>query len=412
MIRVSSFYIILSLTILFGPKILFASPQSVPFDCENSYTQLNDSKSPAEKAIDVFNEFEKNKQNKLLLTQQLLAKHPELVAFYFDQWIKSLPIQLREVVDLAVERGYGEEMLTIYKNSNFQKLTEEEMPKYALPITLERKMLELRDRISRTYHAQVKLLPLTDSREIEERRSQELLDLVTDKNMKPATSQVISVLNQYPALARKIKQVSNELKDLSFQSPISKAGDLPGIKASTKADIEAADPSVQKAIVEVWNKLNNSSLFSRHISTLAEDAALEMSKAGDARSLNALAMGEITDVGVLRVLINRQKAKGETKFLSMTNSDSREFQNQAGQVPFFDKFFKGRQHSMTAHLLQREYVDDVIWKATNGKPELFWNYVSTSNNGDVWGNLFDSDLKSLSSPEDFSALTKKLMNIH
>ena len=53
--------------------------------------------------------------------------------------------------------------------------------------------------------------------------------------------------------------------------------------------------------------MNDPKAFAQHTKSLAEDAAVEMKLSGDAKSIDALKRGELTETGVLKVLVKIPK---------------------------------------------------------------------------------------------------------
>lgn len=243
-----------------------------------------------------------------------------------------------------------------------------------------------------------------------------------------STEDVIKVRTAYPQLAQKIDDFTSSLKGGVFAKPIREIYEMPGLQmfrdpAYAKlrsVDLKKIDPQLKQAVVDVYNRLRDPVAFEIHTRTLAEDAAVEMVRMKTGKSLKALQQGELTETAVLRVLVKRQKAKGEAKFTTLKDfiSDSSdnpdEFLETVSRGPFFDKPFRNNDHAMASHLLQRDYVDDVIWTATGGRPELFWNLLAEKEYRDIfWDRIFDHGrADSLANPEEYIRRVGPLLKLH
>jgi hypothetical protein len=174
--------------------------------------------------------------------------------------------------------------------------------------------------------------------------------------------------------------------------------EIPGFSPLETSLDQKPDPKIIHAILAVWNRMNDPQAFAQYIKVLAEDVAVEMRRQDNVKSIRALKEGKLTGTSVLKVLLGRQKAKGETQLYVVKTLDVDVFHETAARGPFLDKAFKDSEHSMTVHLLQRDFVDDVVWEATQGHPELFWRYIhSPGPQRKFWELLFDRP-QSVSSP--------------
>lgn len=263
--------------------------------------------------------------------------------------------------------------------------------------------------------------------EVAKSRRLERLKFAGRPTYRASDESVIEVRSSYPKIAQSIDSFTEKLKLGKFKSPAEEIYELPGLSSLHNPElarmfgfeVASIDPKAAEAAVRVFNRLNDVNAFQMHTRALAEDAAVEMLRMKDRKSLEALSKGELTSTAVLRVLVKRQKAKGEKvfktlkEFVSASSDNPDEFLEAVARGPFFDKAFKNDEHTMAAHLLQRDFVDDVIWEATQGQPKIFWNFAADAKSeGRVWDNLFDHGGKQgLNDPEEYARRVDGLLKL-
>ena len=154
--------------------------------------------------------------------------------------------------------------------------------------------------------------------------------------------------------------------------------------------------------VAVYNKLNDPVAFSEYIKKLMNDADHYMRSSGKPALVEAAKNGEISRNAVLAVLVQRARARGE-KFSTLNNSQDDAFFEKVGRGPFFDKVFKSDEfpgsHGMDSHLIQRDYVADVVTQKMDGKHAEYYRAISQGNGQKVWDSVYDNFDDSFNSPE-------------
>lgn len=173
--------------------------------------------------------------------------------------------------------------------------------------------------------------------------------------------------------------------------------------------LNAVKPELKDAMVRVSNKLNDSDKFLRYTKDLVIETVENIKSRGIPSELELLKNGELNRNAVLRVLVERAKARGEGDFSTVKTlnpDDPTEFIQAVKKGPFFDKAFKYDTHGIDMHLLQRDYVSDEVFAATSGKPQEFWDLLGSNEGLNFWGPLFDSIQDNMTSPE----FTRRVIN--
>lgn len=223
-------------------------------------------------------------------------------------------------------------------------------------------------------------------------------------------TEVDLVRQAQPLLSKNIDSLVAKLEHEVFLRKAKTLGEIPNLSQFENELNEKPNLKIKDAILAAWNRMNDPKAFARYIKTLAEDTAVEMAKIKSEKTAEAFKKGTLRGNTVLKTLALRLKAKGDTQYSVISSTNSARFREAASRGPFFDRALRDSEHTMTAHILQRDYVDDVIWNATDGHPEMFWKYINSSDRHSmIWETLFDQPqgVESPSSPEwQFAALVE------
>lgn len=203
-------------------------------------------------------------------------------------------------------------------------------------------------------------------------------------------------------------------------------------------------PEVKKDLIVTYNALENKFMLIKYIKTLLEDAGVLMMKEADQKILkrfdmeNAqsqlttekttkrhyLEIGQVDHNSLKRVLTNRILARGDKLSVILRKEHGSYDKNKTHNYkhddffgvlrvgPFFDlEFRKGQAHGQDVHLLQMDYVEQVL---SNRKE--FWLYVTgaTAENKQAWAwdRLFDGWDSSYRQPEFLGPILRQTLPIY
>lgn len=265
-------------------------------------------------------------------------------------------------------------------------------------------------------------LSLAAKEAVRKARQRELNRYGDLKTFRYSEEQVFEFREKYPKLAKRIDANYEKNRKMSFRSPVFDEADQLNDQQKIIDRYYELDQKNRLAIKKVWSRMNDEQAFADYTRSLSEDAAVEMMKSGTARDLAALEKGEITQTAVLKVLVKRYRAQGNDQFSSLVPYKEESevitkgrkpdhnagFRSAVGQGPFFDKPFRRVQHGEFSHLVQMDYVSDVIYKETGGNPRQFWDLLGSKKGIHFWEPLFDSGYnETLASPEAINSILKK-----
>jgi len=244
-------------------------------------------------------------------------------------------------------------------------------------------------------------------------RQTELEQLGTLRTYRATAEEVEEVRKKYPVLAQRIDEFAESLRKQRMMKKVRRPERILSLKPP--ANYKDIDPEIKETIVAVWNRLNDPEAIARYVRALAEDAAVEMVKMGNAKSLKALSDGEFTETAVARVLVKRFRAQGNDKFSTIVrgdvedyskvskgrkNSEDENFRAAVGQGPFFDKALENAiNHGMMSHAIQDDMTADVVWKTMNGNPASYRQYLATKRGNRDWFNTRDNGGNTMATAE-------------
>lgn len=201
--------------------------------------------------------------------------------------------------------------------------------------------------------------------------------------------------------------------------------------------------NLQKTLVEVYNSLHNKTAFIDYLKTLYVDTAVHMMSRSDSLVKSSkdlvelypelatekkvkmqyyLEAGLLERNALLRVLVHRARARGQqfAYILPRVNynynkTKSMKF-NNFFEVPFHGPFIDGyftqkSSHGQDTHLIQMDYVADLIFKTTEGNPRIFWDYATRDATW-VWDTFFDATDGSLRHPEYLGPKIQKYFPVY
>ena len=168
-----------------------------------------------------------------------------------------------------------------------------------------------------------------------------------------------------------------------------------------KLRVQSVD--IQNTVVAVYNRMNDSKAFAKYIQNLLIETAEFMKSRGRAEDLELLEQGRVTRSAALKVLFERMKKRNIEVRALRSLRDPLDFQKHVSQMAFIDYPFKqGNRHGRDTHLMQVDYVYDVVYQNMNGKPLEFYQFLGSPKGIWFWFDLFDAQLESdLRYPEFF-----------
>lgn len=155
------------------------------------------------------------------------------------------------------------------------------------------------------------------------------------------------------------------------------------------------DPTIRETTEAVYQKMNDPKKFSQYIDQLVDDAAHEMYSAKDIRKLQKLENGEIEPWAYAKVLMKRAKQNG-LQVNGVKKFDLEEFFQAVEKSPFIDLTHKNNLHGMFTHMMQQDYVSDVVKIGMKGRPQDYYQSLVRQSGARLWDTLFDSTELSIS----------------
>ncbi len=149
-------------------------------------------------------------------------------------------------------------------------------------------------------------------------------------------------------------------------------------------------PTIRQTTNAVFDKLTNGPELAKYLEQLSREAAQEMFSAKDIRKLQMLEKGEIESWAYAKVLTKRAQARGDTRFSTLDSFDLGQFRGALAKGPFIDKLNKGEFHGDLTHLLQQDFVSDVVQINMRGHSREFYRYLSEEPSFEIWDSLFDA----------------------
>lgn len=238
------------------------------------------------------------------------------------------------------------------------------------------------------------------------------------KTFRHSIDDVLHVQSQYPKVARRIRDAHDEILRTKLLRQVEDSRHIPSLPEDLKKRLDAVDPKIAKAIRDVWNRMNDPESAAQYMTTLLEDAAVEthvMALRGSRVGAEMLENGLISRSGLQRTIVKRHKTQGNDEFsILVCNpkssapqkcvkvSNNENFREAVRQGPFFDRVFENKRHGMDGHLIQQDYIADVVWHATDGNPQLFWDFIGSQKGIRYWKPLFDKELEVDSGINTFS----------
>ena len=218
-----------------------------------------------------------------------------------------------------------------------------------------------------------------------------------------ATSISASVAKAPAQSLKSVARANRAASDVrSATGKFSKAAKLEDIGKLAKIPADEFTAQFKATTVAVYNKLNDRAAFSEYIKKLMNDADQYMRSSGKPVLVEAAKNGEISRNAVLAVLVQRARARGE-KFATLNSGQDGAFMEKVGRGPFFDKVFKSDgtpgSHGMDAHLIQRDFVADVVTQKMDGKHAEYYRALSQGSGSKVWDAVYDNFDDSFTSPE-------------
>ncbi len=155
------------------------------------------------------------------------------------------------------------------------------------------------------------------------------------------------------------------------------------------------DPTIRETTEAVYQKMNDPKKFSQYIDQLVDDAAHEMYSANDFRKLQKLENGEIEPWAYAKVLMKRAKQNG-LQVNGVKKFDLEEFFQAVEKSPFIDLTHKNNLHGMFTHMMQQDYVSDVVKTGMKGRPQDYYQSLVRQSGARLWDTIFDSTELSIS----------------
>jgi len=263
------------------------------------------------------------------------------------------------------------------------------------------------------------------------------------------------VFQKYPKLRDNADKMNAAILEKNYPGKVSTIEEIfsRGIRNYNGGDggelakLKALPEDLQRTIIAVYNRLLDKQAMAAYTQTLLTDTAVEMAKRPQARTRaitnfpavngeiipkqytnkEAFLLEGITDrASILKVLVHRIHDRGEEIAFILPNSKGQfsgnntknmkfeNFYQVPGRGPFIDAGFgRHSSHGQDIHLMQMDYVADVIAEETGGNPRLFWDYATKKGTGDwIWDTMFDGMNSTYMHPEHIGPLLRNHLPLH
>jgi hypothetical protein len=166
----------------------------------------------------------------------------------------------------------------------------------------------------------------------------------------------------------------------------------------TRATKGVKNKRLIEAAYAVARHLCDGPKWKNYLVTLYLDAAEVMKNSGASDANELLDRGLVSRKALVRVLIQRAKLRGEPRVYQITTDlPPAEFASAIARGPFLDTTFREKDfHGEDTHLVQRDYVDDIVAKYYPDDPNQF--YVDLAEHIAMWDAVFDDYSDGGSSP--------------
>lgn len=269
---------------------------------------------------------------------------------------------------------------------------------------------------------------------------------VKPQNLSPAD--VSEAMAKYPTVAKKIDKMKDEVLAYDMQVPQEGMNKLGALRELSRrgAPTDDVPEVIQDTASAIFLKLNDKKAVAEWSENLAQESLAHMNRNAVART-RAVTPNEFGGAGeyipnkyvtkqdllkdgmldrhsLTSILVRRAQESGERIGVipnrgnyngnSTKNWRFDRFHLVPEKGPFFDnKFGRHGAHGQDIHLVQMDIVRSEIHRATNGKPEVFWNFVANDPRGaKLWDNLFDSFQRDFTSPEQIGPLLRRHLPVH
>jgi len=238
-----------------------------------------------------------------------------------------------------------------------------------------------------------------------------------------------SQLREYPELIKNIDLANNQTLKARFPKQVANVKDMENLEwqqysgnfvkkgeaEKLGAQFKELDPEIQSSIHGVFNKMNNKHTYIDYMEKLNSEAVAEIKRAGIPRELEYLKKkGKVSENAYLRALAKRAESRGQTNLSGLEPNEigelaaPRQIRNSRSEIdlgPQVNRPYNNERRNIT-HLMQEDYVADVVHESTNGKPQKFWNFLDSKQGHNYWVPLFDSTHRSsLTNPAVTSRLS-------
>ncbi|MES3036748.1 MAG: hypothetical protein V4736_02480 [Bdellovibrionota bacterium] len=252
--------------------------------------------------------------------------------------------------------------------------------------------------------------------------------------LKASKEEIADLFAKYPAFKPAIALAHKKISETSLALPDQPITDIQQVETGSIRNYDASyspeklaalDPRLKDTLIAVFNALKDKKGLANYTKKLMQDAAVEMAKTPSARTRELknfppendysgpdhtanyttkkqyLELGQLDHQSLLKVLVHRIRNRGgrisyipeRGNYNENTTRTQKfnDFYNVPKHGPFIDKAFgPGDSHGQDVHLLQMDYVAEIVFKKTKGNPQLFWDYVNTRGTGGwAWDTMFD-----------------------
>jgi hypothetical protein len=148
-------------------------------------------------------------------------------------------------------------------------------------------------------------------------------------------------------------------------------------------------PDIKSALTEMNLRMIDIELWAQYVEDLASEAFNDMLESEDPYVRIKAEKGELLRDSVLKVLVRRARARGLSvgKVEKLLNRD--DFTDAIRSGPFVDFGVGKSPHGVYTHLLQLDFVSDIVEKKLGGDFKRFHRYLGSLNGVALWTLIFD-----------------------
>jgi hypothetical protein len=203
-----------------------------------------------------------------------------------------------------------------------------------------------------------------------------------------------------PAMLKKTENVAQGIRQLNFEKTSAEQD-----KLVKRLLANVSNKRYKKTLDAVYQRLTDKNAWADYTAQLMKDAAKKMMSSRDPHAVTLAKTGTVTRNAILKVLVERARARGTDRFYSLEKSTGadgqpRSFFSVVQKGPFFDSKYFGGGHGVDTHLIQQDFVAPVVQQNLGAKnTQKLYQFLGTKKGKPLWDEVFDSGADNPTRPE-------------